>query len=59
MISQIKESVPHVPVVVYAENVEEEKMEQVRQSGADHVLPKSEFAKNLKQVLKECAPRDE
>jgi CheY-like chemotaxis protein len=59
LISQIKEAVPHLPVVVYSEHVEEDKIEQARQSGADHVLPKSEFAKNLKQVLKDCAPTNE
>ena len=59
LISQIKEAVPHLPVVVCAEHVEEEKIEQVRQSGADHVVPKSNFSKNLKQILKDCAHVDE
>ena len=59
LISQIKENVPHLPVVVYAEHVGEEKMEQARQSGADPVLPKSQFSKNLKKLLKDCASMDE
>ena len=51
LIAQIKEKDPELPVIVYGSHVEKDQMAQAQKSGADHVLPRSEFSNDLAQIL--------
>ena len=51
LIAQIKGKDPQLPIIAYGTHVRRDKMESARKSGADYVLPRSEFSKNLGQIL--------
>ena len=53
LIAQIKVKDPQLPVIAYGTHVRRDKMESARKSGADHVLPRSEFSKNLGKILEQ------
>lgn len=55
LISQVKERYPDVAVVAYGSHVQAGLMEQALRAGADEVLPRSKFSRQLAGLLKRYA----
>ena len=55
LIAQVRAKQPELPIIAYAPHVESDLMEKARTAGADKVLPRSQFSKNLAKILVEYA----
>ena len=51
LISQVKSSIPDLPVVAYAAHVDAELLERAAAAGADEAMSRSEFSKKLPELL--------
>ncbi len=53
LISQLKndDDLKEVPILAYGRHTNAEKLQAAREAGADRIMPRSEFAANLAEIL--------
>lgn len=59
LITQVKSSVPDVPVVAYAAHVNEDQIKGASEAGADHAMPRSKFSQQLPKILMSITKNEE
>lgn len=55
LIVQVKQRKPQLPLLAYASHTQTELFERARKAGADRVLPRSQFSRQLAEILTELA----
>lgn len=51
-----RDSSPRPRIIVFLSHVERELAQQARDAGADEILPRSKFTRELEQILRRAAP---